>query len=107
MIYSIFAKPLKILEADFYLEQTLAAGQNALDHISTATGGKAFYSGLAPDPAFQPYLQEIQENLEHQYLLTFQAAPGQKPGFVPLRISTTNKSLQLRYQARVYVPAAK
>lgn len=82
--------------------------QFALESLSAATGGKAFYqAGVETPPSFQPYLREIQQNLMHQYILTFEADPGTKSGFTWLRVSTENKSVQLRYPARAYVPAAK
>jgi len=104
IIYSIFARPTK-LQSEY--EQTVTLGQNALNHLSTATGGKAFYSGFAADPSFQPYLQEIQSSLEQQYILTFQAEPGSKAAFADLHVAVGNKSVQFRSQARVFVPAAK
>jgi hypothetical protein len=103
-IYSIFAKPTQ-LQGTY--EANVALGQNALNHLSMATGGKAFYAGITIEPSFQPFLQEIQKDLERQYLLTFQAEPGPKAGFSDIRISPANKSLQIRYSSRVFVPAAK
>jgi len=104
VIYSIFAKPfMSSTVTDFMLSK----GQDGLNYLSTQTGGKAFYAGLQSDPSFQPYLREIQKDLEQQYLLTFQAEPGTKAGFAQLRVSLETKSPQIRYPARIFAPAAK
>jgi VWFA-related protein len=104
VIYSIFAKPFMSSSVnDFMLQK----GQDGLNYLSTQTGGKAFYAGLASDPSFAPYFQEIGRDLEQQYSLTFQAEPGTKSGFDELRVSLESKAPQLRYPARVFVPAAK
>lgn len=104
IIYSIFAKPFMSSSVTDFM---LSKGQDGLNYLSTQTGGKAFYAGLASDPSFGPYLQEIQKDLEQQYSLTFQAEPGTKAGFAELRVSLETKSPQLRYPARVFIPAAK
>jgi VWFA-related protein len=104
IIYSIFAKPFMSASVnDFMLQK----GQDGLNYLSTQTGGKAFYSGLASDPSFGPYFKEIEKDLEQQYSLTFQAEPGSKSEFAELRVSLETKSPQLRYPARVFIPASK
>jgi VWFA-related protein len=104
VIYSIFAKPFM---SSSITEFMLSKGQDGLNYLSTQTGGKAFYAGLASDPDFDPYFREIQEDLQQQYTLTFQAEPGKKAGFDELHVSLETKSPQLRYPARVFVPSAK
>lgn len=104
IIYSIFAKPFMSTSVT---ETMLQRGQDGLNYLSTQTGGKAFYSGLASDPSFGPYFKEIERDLEQQYSLTFQTEPGAKPEFAELRVSLESKSPQLRYPARVLVPASK
>jgi VWFA-related protein len=104
VIYSIFARPF--MESSL-TESMLSKGQDGLNYLSTQTGGKAFYAGLASDPDFNPYFHEIQKDLEQQYTLTFQAEPGAKAGFAELRVALETKTPQLRYPARVFVPAEK
>jgi hypothetical protein len=104
VIYSIFAKPFM---SSSVTEPMLSKGQDGLNYLSTQTGGKAFYEGLASDPSFGPYLQEIQRDLQQQYELTFKAEPGKKAGFDELHVSLESQSPQLRYPARVFVPEAK
>jgi VWFA-related protein len=104
VIYSIFAKPFM---SSTVTEFMLSKGQDGINYLSKETGGKAFYAGLASDPSFGPYLQEIQKDLDQQYSLTFQAEPGKKADFAQLRISLETRSPQIEYPARVLVPAAK
>jgi VWFA-related protein len=104
IIYSIFARPFMESSVTEYM---LSNGQSGLSYLSTQTGGKAFYAGLASDPSFEPYFQEIEKDLNQQYELTFKAEPGKKAGFDELHVSLESKSPQLRYPARVFVPAAK
>nr|HEV7953740.1 hypothetical protein [Candidatus Acidoferrales bacterium] len=104
IIYSIFAKPFM---SSSVTEFMLSKGQDGLNYLSTQTGGKAFYEGLASDPSFGPYFQEIQRDLDQQYSLTFNAEPGKKAAFDELHVSLESKSPQLRYPARVFVPEPK
>ena len=104
IIYSIFARPFMSASVT---EPMLSKGQDGLNYLSTQTGGKALYAGLASDPSFEPYFQEIRRDLDQQYELTFKAEPGKKAGFDELHVSLESKSPQLRYPARVFVPEAK
>jgi VWFA-related protein len=104
VIYSIFARPF--MESSV-TENMLSKGQDGLNYLSTQTGGKAFYAGLASDPDFGPYFHEIQQDLQQQYMLTFQAEPAAKAAFDELRVSLETKSPQLRYPTRIFIPAAK
>jgi hypothetical protein len=105
VVYSIYAKPF----APTPLQKLpLEWGQEALNFLSRSTGGE-YFNGLGFENAlsFQPYLQKIQQDLSQQYLLTFQADLGAKPGLAALQVAPTIKSAQFRTQARVLVPAAK
>jgi VWFA-related protein len=104
VIYSIFARPFMESSLNEFM---LSKGQDGLNYLSKQTGGKAFYAGLVSDPDFEPYFREIQKDLEQQYTLTFQAEPGAKAAFAELRVSLESRSPQLRYPARVFVPAEK
>ena len=105
VVYSIYAKPFTPAPLN---QAQLEWGQQALNFLSLATGGQSFYSlGFENAPSFEPYLQKIQRELSQQYLLTFQADPGAKPGPSMIHIAAANKAAQLRSQARVFVPPAK
>jgi VWFA-related protein len=105
VVYSIYAKPTMAASENAAVIQR---AQDALGFLSIATGGKAFYqTGVDTPPSFQPYLQEIQQNLKQQYLLTFEVEPATKSEFEMLRISVKEKSIQIRCPASVYVSVAK
>jgi VWFA-related protein len=65
-----------------------------LSALARATGGQLF---VASAPAHQSVAaRRIVSDLRSQYLLTFEPAPGGKPGFHPLSITTRNKDLVVR-----------
>lgn len=104
-VYSFYARSTAPLVGS---GTPFVGAQFALESLSAATGGKAFYhADVETPPSLQPYLHEIQQNLLHQYILTFEADPGAKAGFAWLRVSTEIKAVQLRYPARVYVSTTK
>jgi hypothetical protein len=83
-------------------------GQNYLAQLAEETGGESYYflGGQAP-VAFQPYLNEMNMRLGHQYLLTFQAKPETKAGTEPVKVSSEIRGVDLFGQTRVCVPGAQ
>ena len=56
-------------------------GQMYLAEMADRTGGEAYYIGMTGPPvAFAPYLDDLAERLNHQYILTFIAKPEKKAG---------------------------
>jgi hypothetical protein len=80
-------------------------GQNCLAKIAEETGGEAYMLGFGPLVSFTPYLTELSNRLEHQYLLTFLAKPQAKPGFQSVKLSTEVPNAELVAAGRVYVPS--
>jgi hypothetical protein len=81
-------------------------GQNYLAELADETGGEGYYLGMTGSPvAFQPYLKELANRLQHQYWLEFSAKPQQKAGFQKVRVTTEVKDVQLIAPRRVYVQA--
>ena len=81
-------------------------GQNYLAELTDETGGEGYYLGMTGSPvAFQPYLDELAQRLQHQYWLGFRAKPQQKAGFQRVRLMTEVKDVQLVSPRRVYVQA--
>lgn len=81
-------------------------GQDFLSMLSDGTGGDSYYIGYGAPVSFAPFLKEIREHLDHQYLLTFQAAPQNKAGLQPVRVAVKNKDASLAAPDKVYVPAS-
>lgn len=82
-------------------------GQMYLAELAEKTGGEAYYIGFTGAPvAFTPYLEDIANRLEHQYLLTFVPKPEKKSGFQPVRLRTEVGNVDLVSAGRVWVEAA-
>ncbi|HEV3511007.1 MAG TPA: hypothetical protein VGS05_04835 [Candidatus Sulfotelmatobacter sp.] len=81
-------------------------GQNYLAELTDQTGGEGYYLGMTGSPvAFQPYLDDFAQRLQHQYWLGFLAKPQKKAGFQNVKVSTEVKNVQLVGARKVYVQA--
>jgi hypothetical protein len=77
--------------------------QSLLSELADATGGESYYLGNNSPVTFTPYFKELTEREQHQYLLTFEAQPGKKPGLQRVKLSTEVPKVDLVGQSRVYV----
>ena len=82
-------------------------GQNYLDQVSSATGGKAFYIGLGNPVAFDPFLDELHTRLMNQYELEFMAQPGHKPNLQALKVKTDLRGAEISAPQQVFVGGAE
>jgi hypothetical protein len=83
-------------------------GQQYLAQLSEDTGGEAYYFLSSGAPvSFNPYLQDLAERLNHQYLLTFPAKAEMKSYFIPIKLSTEVPNAELVGAKKAYVPANK
>jgi hypothetical protein len=80
-------------------------GQNYLSEMAQETGGEAYFLGYETPVSFGPYLADISRRLEHQYMLTFLAKPGKKPGLQSVKLKTEVPKVELAAADRVFVPA--
>jgi VWFA-related protein len=80
-------------------------GQNFLSQLSDETGGEMYWIGFGSPVSFQPFLQQIMLQLQHQYRLTFVARAEQKSGMQPVRIAVTEKDASLVAPDKVFVKA--
>lgn len=78
-------------------------GQSFLSEVADGTGGESYYIGIGSPVNFVPYFKELTEREQHQYLLTFDAQPGKKPGYERIKLSTEVPGVELVGQTRVYV----
>jgi hypothetical protein len=81
-------------------------GQNYLSELAQETGGEAYFLGYETPVSFGPYLADISQRLNHQYLLVFLAKPGKKPGLQSVRLKTEVPKVELAAADKVFVPAA-
>lgn len=82
-------------------------GQNAMAKLSEATGGESFFLGLQNPVSLQPYLKDLQNILDNQYLLTFSAKPSDKAGLQYLDLSTQVAGVEFGAAGAVWVPVTK
>lgn len=80
-------------------------GQNFLSQLSDETGGECYIIGFGSPVTFEPFLQQILQQLQHQYLLTFSARPEQKAGLQPIHVSVMEKDASVAAPDKVYVRA--
>ena len=83
-------------------------GQVYLAQVAAKTGGAAYYIGFnAPAVAFAPYLNDLANRLNHQYLLSFVAEPRKKAGLEPVKLTTEVQNADLVAADGVFVPAGR
>lgn len=80
-------------------------GQNFLSQLSDETGGDSYIVGYGSPVSFQPFLNSILFNLQHQYRLTFLAREETKSGFQSIRTSITDKDASIAAPDKVWVRA--
>lgn len=102
-IYTIFSRGPRVLDRNWFL---LDNGQGCLLRLTTGTGGQSYFQGTHTPLAFAPYLQQFANDLQHQYVLTFQALASPKNGYQSLRVTTEVPHVRLDAPARVFVPKA-
>jgi hypothetical protein len=81
-------------------------GQNFLAQLSDETGGESYFIGFGAPVSFQPYLNEILQHFNHQFLLSFLARPERKSDLQPVKVRLLEKDADIAAADRVYVPAS-
>ncbi len=82
-------------------------GQNYESQLTHATGGEFYFMDFGSGPSIGPYLDDLSDRLDHQFLLTFLAKPQPKAGFRPFKLKTEGPNAELVAPEKVYVPAGK
>jgi hypothetical protein len=101
-VYSIYSPSVGHLGHSFWRNTW---GQNFLSQLSDETGGESYMIGFGSPVTFQPFLQQILQQLRHQYLLTFLARPEQKSGLQPIKVNILEKDASVAAPDKVYVRA--
>jgi hypothetical protein len=104
MIHTIYFPGVGHLQRNYW-EAT--NGQLDMARLSDKTGGESFYLGLQSPVSFQPYLSQLQNALNNQYLVSFSAKPGKKAGLQYVELSTEVAGVEFSTHDAVWVPAAK
>ena len=103
IIYAIYASGVGRYGRSFW---RVRWGQNYLSEITEQTGGEAFYLGYETPVSFEPYLDDLNRRMEHQYLLAFFAKPEKKAGLQPIKLRTEVPNAELVGAEKVYVPSS-
>jgi hypothetical protein len=80
-------------------------GQNFLSMLSDETGGESYMIGYGSPVSFEPFLQGIATQWQHQYRLTFMAKPENKSGVQPVKVTVPEKDASIAAPDRVFVRA--
>jgi len=103
-VYPIYVAPAAHFGRNLFL---VTNGQSCLARLAAETGGEAFFEGFITPITMKPFLEEIAEHLNNQYLVTFAAAPGHKSGYEPIHVSTELSGVEITGPTGVYVPVPK
>jgi hypothetical protein len=102
VVYTIYDPSIGHLGHSFWRNTW---GQNFLSQLSDETGGESYIIGFGSPVSFQPFLDSILFNLQHQYRLTFTARAENKSGFQPIRVSVMDKDASIAAPDKVFVRA--
>ena len=81
--------------------------QSNLSRLSEETGAESFYLDFGVPVSLKQYFDEIQDHLNNQYLLTFNASGGGKKGkFERVRVATEIPNVEFITPSEVFLPAA-
>ena len=81
--------------------------QGNLSRLSEETGAESYYLGFERAVSLKPHFDEIQEHLNHQYLLTFEAKGGGKKGkFERVRVTTEIPNVEFLAPSEVFLPVS-
>src|SRR5215475_324342 len=78
--------------------------QNNIDKLSQDTGAESFFLGGGMPVSIRPYLDEIVNHLNNQYLLTFVGDGGKKGKYVSMKVRTELADVEILTPSAVYVP---
>jgi VWFA-related protein len=81
--------------------------QSNLSRISVETGGQAYFLGLGMPVNLKPYFDEIERNLNNQYLLAFAGNGGQKGKFERVKVSSELRNVEFLTPSEVFLPAVR
>jgi len=79
------------------------AGQNMLQEVVQATGGKSFWIGMGNPVSFQPFLKELGRRLQNQYELSFTVELNGKAEVKTLKLKLKLPNTEVSYPQQVLV----
>jgi len=79
------------------------AGQNLLQLVTDATGGKSFWIGTGNPVSFQPYLEELTRRFQNQYELSFTVPTNGKPQVETFKLKFKAPGAEVAAPQQVFV----
>jgi hypothetical protein len=76
-------------------------GQSYLNMLTTETGGKAYFQGLGNPVSMSPFLDDLREQLENQYKITFVATAKKGQNLQSVRLTTELPRAAIRGATKV------
>ena len=81
-------------------------GQNFLSQVSDETGGEAYITTFSAPVSFDPFLADVLDKLNNQYLLVFSAKPSRKAELQPVKVRVKEKDVDVAAPDKVLVKAS-
>ncbi|MGB2593085.1 MAG: hypothetical protein WBG02_01520 [Candidatus Acidiferrum sp.] len=78
--------------------------ESNLERVSQETGGQSYFIGLGMPVTLKPFFDQIQRNLNNQYLLAFAGNGGQKGKFQTVKVTTELHNVGLLSASQVFLP---
>jgi hypothetical protein len=80
-------------------------GQNYLSQLGDETGGEAYWQGSINPVTFDPFLKDLTQRLQNQYLLTLEPREG-KGALEPFRITSSESGVSLQASSKINFQSA-
>jgi hypothetical protein len=105
-VWSIYSPAVGHRSHSFF---RLSNAQSNLSQLADETGAESYFLGTTAPVSFKPYLDEIQNHLSNQYLLSFipGAAGGKKGKFERARVTTELENVEFLHANQVFLPPAE
>jgi hypothetical protein len=75
--------------------------------MTDETGGETYYLGISAPVSFRPFLDEIQQHLNNQYLLTFVGDGGTKGKYTRIQLKTELPGVELSHANNAYIAPSR
>lgn len=82
--------------------------QSNLEELTSGSGGYGFFEGVSAPVSFAPFLQQLNQVLRNQYVLTFLAPASEKEkgDLREIEVRIEQRNLEVKYPKQVLIPAA-
>ena len=101
LVHSIYTRGVGHYSRNYW---EVSNGQNGISKLADETGAESFFLGQQNAVSFKPYLDRLQNILDNQYYLVFNANPGKKAGLQRVKIKTEVAKVEVVTADNVWVP---